>query len=169
MDRKELYLREATIEDRVLLYEWANDPEVRNSSFKTDPIEYEEHCKWFERIFVDDKELQYILMDGREPVGQARLSISDEVAEIDYSVAPAKRGIGYGSVIINLLKQKVFEELPNVKKLIAKVKPKNIASIYCFENNQFKEKYQKYEYNMSDYKPIDNESNAEVLGIDSIT
>ena len=45
-----IYLREATIEDRDLLYEWANDPETRRASFNTDRINYEEHCRWFERI-----------------------------------------------------------------------------------------------------------------------
>ena len=41
--------------------------------------------------------------------------------------------------MIRLIKQKVKDEFPYVSKLIAKVKPSNAASIYCFENNQFEE------------------------------
>lgn len=148
----ELVLRECTIEDRDLLFEWANDPETRNSSFTTGKIAYVDHCKWFDRILADDKEHPYIVLDENEPVGQVRLTISGDVAEINYSVAPEKRGMGYGSVIISLIKKKTFEGFPNVKKLVAKVKPKNIASIYCFENNRFEEKYKQYEYDMMEYK-----------------
>ncbi len=147
-----IYLREATIEDRDLLYEWANDPETRRSAFATDPIGYEDHCKWFARIMEDEREKQYIMMDGDVAVGQGRLTIEDNMAEIDYSVDPDKRGLGYGRALIAVMKRVVYEELPQIKKLVARVKPGNVTSICCVEDNGFSDVYRQYEYNMSTYK-----------------
>lgn len=147
-----IYLREATTEDRDLLYEWANDPETRRSAFATEPINYEDHCKWFERIVADELERQYIMMNDDIAVGQVRLTLDDDAAEIDYSIAPEKRGLGYGNIIISMIKDKVHNELPQINRLIAKVKPKNIASIYCFEKNEFVESYYQLEYDMRYYR-----------------
>ena len=36
-----LSLREVTAKDMDLLYEWANDPTVRQNAFHTEPIPYE--------------------------------------------------------------------------------------------------------------------------------
>ena len=158
MKESEVYLRKATMEDKDLLFEWANDPIVRSNAFSTKSIGYEEHCEWFEHVLTDDEELQFILSDGYEAIGQVRLTISGDIAEIDYSVAPNRRGMGYGSILIYLIKKKVNEEYPNVKKLVAKVKPKNVASILCFEDNQFIEKYKQYEYEMACYKTENNDN-----------
>ena len=46
------YLRKATIEDRDLLFQWANDPLVRKNSFSTAEIAYEEHVDWYNRVLV---------------------------------------------------------------------------------------------------------------------
>ena len=97
-----IYLREATIEDRDLLFEWANDPETRRASFRMEKIGYEEHCRWFERILNDKNERQFILMNQDEPVGQVRLTLEGEDAVVSYSIAPDKRGLGYGKEIIRL-------------------------------------------------------------------
>ena len=147
-----IYLREATIEDRDMLYEWVNDSETRANAFSTATICYEEHCKWFNRIMTDEYVRQYIMMDGDVAVGQGRLTIEGNAAEIDYSVAPDKRGHGYGNMLITIMKQVVNKDLPQIRKLVAKVKPKNAASIRCFENNGFADAYRQFEYNMTTYE-----------------
>jgi len=140
-----IYLREAINEDRDLLYEWVNDPETRRASFHSDIINYEEHCRWFEKILMDNGELQYILMDDNVPVGQIRLTLEGEDAMVSYSIAPDKRGQGYGKEIIRLI-QEVARDDSDIHRLVAQVKTSNIASISCFEKCGFVEEYHQYTY-----------------------
>lgn len=132
-----VYLREAAQQDMDLLFGWANDPVVRANSFTVDPIPYESHVAWFQRMMKDDSALQYILMDGEVPVGQIRLNINGEEAEIGYSVASEFRGKGYGRKMLQLVLEKVNEERPGIRKLVAKVKPENAASAKLFESEGY--------------------------------
>lgn len=78
----ECYLREATIEDIDILYKWANDPLVRQNSFSTEKIRYEDHVKWFNKVLKEDNYAQYIYMDGENPIGQVHVKVVNDVAEI---------------------------------------------------------------------------------------
>ena len=151
------YLRRATEADMELLYQWANDSVVRENSFSATEINYEEHQKWFRELLEDPLCRQYIYVYDGEDIGQIRLTITDNNAEIGYSIQQDKRCMGHGNKMIRLIKQKVKDEFPHVSKLIAKVKPSNVASIYCFEKNQFEEKFQQYEYAMKNYKQCTGE------------
>ena len=139
-----VYLREAEETDMDLLFSWANDPAVRKNSFRTDPIPYEDHVKWFHHVMEDKNAIQYIMMDDDIPVGQIRLNIDGEEAEIGYSIAANFRGRGYGHKILQLIVQKVQEGQPQIKKLIAKVKPENGASKKLFESEGYEMKYSCY-------------------------
>ena len=145
------YLRRATKEDMDLLYQWANDTAVRANSFSASEINYEEHQKWFCELLEDSMRRQYIYVCYGEDIGQIRLTFAGDRAEIGYSIRMDKRCMGHGNEMIRLIKQKVKDEFPYVSKLTAKVKPSNVASIYCFEKNQFEEKFQQYEYAMKNY------------------
>ena len=139
-----VYLREATMQDMNLIYEWANDPMVRINSFNSKPIQYETHVKWYNRVMSDESILQFILMDDDIPVGQIRLNIDEDEAEIGYSIAADYRGKGYGHIILQLVADEVKEKYPYVKCLLAKVKPENIASSRLFEHEGYEMKYSCY-------------------------
>ena len=151
MQSEELYLRSAILSDMDMLFELANDETVRNNSFHTAPISYDEHKEWFRKMMEDDSQLQFILMLASQPIGQVRLTVDSGIAEISYSIIPEKRGMGYGKRIICLIKELVYKEYPDIYKLTARVKPENVASIYCFEENGFCETYEQYEFNMEGY------------------
>lgn len=139
-----IFLREALQSDIELLYEWANDPIVRQNSFQTEEIPYDTHRKWFERMMENKNIVQYILMDGEEPVGQIRLMIDGDVAEIGYSISSLYRQKGYGRLILQSILEEVKHKYPEIKKLIAKVKPTNIASKKLFESEGYDMKYSCY-------------------------
>ena len=42
-----LSLRKVNLNDVELIFKWANDPDVRNNSFNTNQIVWDEHVKWF--------------------------------------------------------------------------------------------------------------------------
>ena len=109
-----LSLREVTAKDMDLLYEWANDPTVRQNAFHTEPIPYEDHKMWFAKNLADRDVLMYILYQttaqGREePLGQIRLSIEEGKAQIDYSVEASRRGQGLGAKMI-LMAEELLRE-----------------------------------------------------------
>ena len=145
MRQKELYLRAGIENDVDLLFQWANDKEVRRNAFHTEIISYADHLKWFKEHINSDNEIFYILMESNEAIGQARLSVCGDEAEVDYSIAVGKRGQGYGSELLKLLIERIREEHPRIKRLIAKVKPENIVSARCFCSNGFGESYRQYE------------------------
>lgn len=132
-----IFLRHADPQDMELLYRWVNDPETRRNSFTQHEISREEHEEWFAGMMRDPNRIQYILMDGDVSVGQIRIDIMDEVAQISYSIAPNERGKGFGQRIIGLAKNEIKKEYPFVRTLEAAVKPQNAASISCFESNGF--------------------------------
>ncbi len=86
-----VYLRDVVQSDMDILFEWANDPVVRMNSFRSDRIAYEEHLQWFKYIMEDENILLFIMMDDKTPVGQIRLKLEDESAEIGYSIASCFR------------------------------------------------------------------------------
>ncbi len=149
MPKQKLFLRKADMTDLDMLFEWANNELVRQNAFNTEQISYEEHKKWFKELLDDSKQMQFIMYSGSEPIGQARLSIHMDEAEIDYSIASEKRGMGYGKELIHLLQKIVSNEYTSIRKLVAKVKTSNAASICCFRKNGFSETYSQYEYDMT--------------------
>lgn len=143
------YLRETTEDDADLLFEWTNDASVRENSFSTDEISYDEHIRWFHHMLADDTIRQYIYMHEGEPAGQIRITIDGQTAEIGYSICKEKRGMGLGKEMVALLAVKIEEDYPQVKKLKAKVKPDNMASRSIFLNSGYDWKYCLYEADMN--------------------
>lgn len=164
-----VYLRKAVQSDMDLLFEWANDPAVRKNSFRSDPIPYADHVKWFNHIMGDENVLQFILMDEDNPIGQIRLNLDNEEAEIGYSISADYRGKGYGHKTLQLIMRKIQADYPQIKKLVAKVKPENMASKRLFESEGYEMKYSCYSldtmcegyYGLSEI----NDSNA-ILNVD---
>lgn len=142
------YLRNVTRQDMELLFDWANEDLVRKNSFSTEKISYEDHKKWFEALLLRDDLRQYIYMDNDETVGQIRVTVKGLIAEINYSVCFEKRDRGYGKEMIHLLAEQVRKDFPQVKRLVAKVKPENTASSKVFLDSGYVEKYRFYELKM---------------------
>lgn len=167
MQENTIYLRQAVSSDMDMLFQLANDEAVRKNSFHMSSISYEEHREWFQNMMADSSQHQFILMSCDQPVGQVRLSVHGSQAEINYSILPEKRGMGYGKAILQLVKDLVRQEYPDIEKLIGKVKPTNAASIFCFEEKGFVETYEQYEFDMKDYRkePITAPNNySEIRG-----
>lgn len=135
-------------DDMDLLYRWANDPVVRNNSFNTETISYENHVKWFRKMVKDPSVLQFILKDDDMPVGQIRLNIVGENAEIGYSIGNEFRGKGYGHIILQLIAQEVQVNYPEIKKLVARVKPENAVSNSLFKTEGYCLEYMSYTLNV---------------------
>jgi len=127
------FFRLATMDDMDLIYKWANEPLVRANSFKSDPIPYENHVKWYTALLEDcNTIIQLIFVSENKPIGQCRLKVIDGIAEIGYSLDFDSRGRGQSVIMINHLTEWLENNRPDVISIIAKVKPENKASIATF-------------------------------------
>lgn len=136
---EQINFRKATLEDAGLLFSWANDMDVRKNAFAQHEISWEEHIAWFQRKLADTDCQIYIAYKNmtdmsEKPIGQLRLDIEGDTAEIDYSVCAEWRGMGYGTWMIERA-QLIADK--RIRKFSAKVKKSNPASAKVFEKCGF--------------------------------
>lgn len=134
-----LTLRQVRKDDCWLLWEWANDPTVRAVSFSSELISWETHVEWFQSKLEDPHCLFFIAVDGEgTPIGQVRYDISDDNAVISISTAKEFRGKSYGSEIIRIASERVFN-VSSVGTIHAHVKQGNEASTRAFTKAGFRD------------------------------
>ena len=125
-----VYLREAKATDCRILFDWANDSEVRKNSFRSDAILYERHIEWFQEKLADAEcEIFLCMADGKE-TGLVRVEYRGREGVISYSVAKEYRRLGYGQRMLLLVEEKAAKR---ADRLTGHVKPENMASQCIFE------------------------------------
>lgn len=136
--RGRIKVRSVTPADCRLLWEWANDPEVRAGAFTPEPIPWEEHVAWFQRKTSDPRCAIYVFTDPSDrPMGQVRFDLQpDGSAEVTVSVDRAQRGRGYGTEGVRLACEQILGRA-EVGRLVAYIKPHNVASVRMFEHAAF--------------------------------
>jgi UDP-2,4-diacetamido-2,4,6-trideoxy-beta-L-altropyranose hydrolase len=138
-----LRLRPAREDDRQLLWEWANDPEVRRASFSPDPIPWETHVTWLDAKLKpqDSGLISSILIaedDEGNPLGQIRFDPRpDGDWEVATSLSRQARGRGVASEIIKSGVREILADNSSVR-IHAFVKPSNVVSLKAFERADFR-------------------------------
>lgn len=131
-------LRLWRMQDCEQLWVWANDPLVRESSFNTEYILWNEHKKWFEHKINNSKTYAYIaITEFDESIAQIRFEVSDKFAEINYSIAPAFRGLGIAELLIQKGIQKFKTDHKGTLNFQALVKSQNKTSNAIFKKSGF--------------------------------
>jgi UDP-2,4-diacetamido-2,4,6-trideoxy-beta-L-altropyranose hydrolase len=134
-----LRLRLAEIKDRELVWNWANEPAVRQASFQSDPISWDAHKEWFDARLQNVSCHFYIATDLHgSPVGQVRFEVENKVvpeATIDISLDRSCRGTGLGVAVLKLgcRTYRRGTKLP----LVGYVKEENLSSMKMFESAGF--------------------------------
>ena len=129
-------LRAARTEDCRRIWLWRNNEETRQASFDSSPIPFERHERWFrESLDRQDRKIYVILVDGR-PAGVARLDLDGGQGIVSIHLAPECRGRGVGPAALEALAGLAFGPLA-LDRLVAAVKPDNLASLVAFETAGF--------------------------------
>jgi UDP-2,4-diacetamido-2,4,6-trideoxy-beta-L-altropyranose hydrolase len=145
---RELKLRVVRESDCRLLFEWANDPLARATSFHPAALSWEEHTRWFAERLQDAHSVIYIGESATgEPVGLVRFQIKDEIAVLSVNVAAEFRGEGWGRVLIAFSTRTMVRTLAmrtpvsgsSIRRIHAFVKPENQASVRLFETSGFRQ------------------------------
>lgn len=138
MKRAAITLRPAELDDAEDIFRWRNDPITRAQSFTNDTITWSEHVQWFERTLQrQDRVLLLGLAEGRK-IGVVRFDMHQpEAAEININLAPENRGQGYGAELIAASCRRLFLLFPSVRRVDARIKPDNQASLHAFAKAGF--------------------------------
>jgi UDP-2,4-diacetamido-2,4,6-trideoxy-beta-L-altropyranose hydrolase len=132
MQAGSLGLRRADEKDCRLLWDWANDPDVRTVSFSTQPIPWERHLQWFNAKLADPNAVLYLAIDpAGTPIGHVRYQIDGERAAVSISLAKPWRGKGFGRTILALATEELFRSTA-ATIIDAYVKPVNAISLQLF-------------------------------------
>ena len=132
-----LHLRPVRFEDRGLIWQWANAPDIRAASFHPEFITWDEHSRWFAACLQNPHCIILVAEDknGRA-VGQVRFEPIGDGARVSISVDPAFRARGYGSWILREGLMVVARER-DVQTVHAYVKKGNAPSIRLFQGCGF--------------------------------
>ncbi len=129
--------RFATLSDADLYYKWANDSIVRQNSFNTSEISYEQHINWFtNKLNSTDCFFYLFLNEENMPVGQVRIDKSNNEIIIGISIDENHRGKGLGLQLLNQASNDYLHKFPK-SEIIAYIKEENIASINQFSKAGF--------------------------------
>jgi len=133
----DLELRRTVESDREVFWQWANDPETRAASFRSNGISWEEHAKWFRAKLADPKAILYTATNKAGlPVGEVRYQIEGKRAVLSISLGSRFRGCGWGQKILTVGTERLFEE-SEVDFIDAYVKPTNETSLKLFAGAGF--------------------------------
>lgn len=135
----DLTLRETKQEDCRFLYELRNEETVRLNSFHPEVIPYQQHKLWFAKKIEHPMVRMYILMFGGERIGQVRVDIENQSAEISYALCSEARGHGYSKWMLQEVEARLKEE-GCCHSLIAEVMRENLASRKIFQSLGYEEK-----------------------------
>lgn len=132
-----LLMRPAELSDVDLYYKWANDLLVRQNSFNSEEINYQQHVNWFTNKLNSPECYFFLFLNYQNiPVGQIRIDKSENEKIIGISIDENFRGKGYGIEMLNMACNRYLSKFPN-EEIIAYIKENNIASINQFSKAGF--------------------------------
>ncbi len=145
-----LTLRPGGPKDCELYYTWANDPQVRQNSFSSDLISWEEHQSWFAAKISSSQSMLFVAEVDWKPVGQLRIDLDSGIGEISISIAKDFRGNGLAKLILQrgetLVRKSCEEKCIACRMLCGRVKPDNIACRRAFVASGYQEDTKHPEY-----------------------
>jgi RimJ/RimL family protein N-acetyltransferase len=128
-------IRDATINDAEILFEWANDLNTRQNSFNPETIEWNDHISWLRKKLLDPLTRIYILYYHHKQIATVRFDTNKNTI-IGITVAPSYRGLGLGAEILKIATNNFW--INNNDEIFAYIKKENIASQRIFEKAGFR-------------------------------
>lgn len=127
--------RKINVQDKLFIFNLSNEKNVRENSFMSKEISFDEHSSWFDSKIKDDSAFYLIFMYKNTDMCFIRFDKKDEVSTIGINLDKNYRGKGFASII---LEQACKIYLKNYKQVIkAYIKTTNVASIKSFEKANF--------------------------------
>lgn len=143
---KDIILRRANITDMEAIFNWRNDPKIRQSSFNSERISWENHVRWFKQIIVSRQHHLLIGEIEHQPVGVLRYDIQNTIVEVSIYLIPGMEGQGLGNRLLLAGNDWVKSHLPAIKKIEAKILSDNKISLKTFTKAGFAPAFYIYDF-----------------------
>lgn len=130
-------MREVASGDVNILFEWANDPDVRRNSYNSAAIPFEDHQAWFFKKLADDSSSIFIFEYKNNPVGMVRFDVGDEII-ISYLLDKKFRGRSWGVQVLSQAINAIQEQVGKDRKIVGFVKEDNHGSNHIFAKIGFR-------------------------------
>ena len=136
---KDIKIRAASRSDCEDIYVWLCDPVSLSMFFNTSIPSYKEHKDWFNSSLNSADRKLYIGEVGSMKIGICRFDRNKKngTVEVSINLDPNCRGSGFGK---RLLESSIrcFQKIQQ-NDLLARIKPKNVASLKIFKSLKFQE------------------------------
>ena len=132
----DIHLRDATIYDKLLVFEWRNIDTLVALSSHQKKVTLQEHQQWFKRKIVDLNCKLLIIQLKNENIGLIRIESEQGECEITIYLIPGYEGQGFGHTALS---QAIDNCTLNCKSYLAKVQSKNVPSQKLFQKLGFSE------------------------------
>lgn len=130
-------IRKAQDSDCAPMHAWRNAEETRRFAFQPDPITFEDHVRWFEQTIRDPNVALLIGDRADRPVGVLRYDFRGEVTKVSVYLVPGMQGQGLGTALLVAGTGWLRSRYPNIRRIIAEIKPDNLTSVGAFANAGF--------------------------------
>lgn len=141
-----LEIKDASIADKQLFFDWTNEEMTRKQSFSQDAVPWEDHVNWFDTKLTSRSSLMYVLELNCMPIGQVRFDLTSENIIISFSLDRDYRGKGLGTAILHKALITLLSEKNPQKTIIGYVRKGNVPSQKAFKLLEFtEEETQAYE------------------------
>ncbi len=156
-----LKFRKAEKSDCKIYFEWTNDKSVREQSFNSDEVLFENHEKWFLNKIEDKSCIMLVFQnENNQNIGQVRIQkTKNNSAIIGVSVSNEFRGKGFAKQIIEMASRNFLNQNPDFE-ISAFIKEGNLGSKKAFENANFEFKEKLNYENFMSFHYIKNNKNA---------
>ncbi|NJO32923.1 MAG: UDP-2,4-diacetamido-2,4,6-trideoxy-beta-L-altropyranose hydrolase [Rhodospirillales bacterium] len=142
--RTKVTLRPAQASDCRDLWQWRNEPKVREASTASAPIPWEDHRTWFEATLGNpDRRLLIGESDG-VAIGVLRFDLAGETATVSAHLTPAGHGRGLGSELLMRGQAWLQRNCPHIVRIEALILPGNIPSIAAFTAARYRPRGEYY-------------------------
>lgn len=131
-------MRFANKDDSKKLFEWRNNPKIREVSRNAEFIRWEDHQKWFAAVLNSEDKVLLIGQIDEAPVGVVRFDKQGEHAEVSIYLVPEKDYRGYGRNLLLSAEQWIKDRRSDIKYIRASVLGGNIHSQNLFLDVAYK-------------------------------
>jgi UDP-2,4-diacetamido-2,4,6-trideoxy-beta-L-altropyranose hydrolase len=136
--RRSISIRLARKEDCIAIFNISNHSSVREHSFSSQPIDFQNHQNWFNTTLQNPAILFLVATNGEDVVGQLRIqSLPTCVGIVNISVSPDHRDSKIGNSLLQAAFDFCRSCFPDMRELHAYVQKKNLKSIAFFERAGF--------------------------------
>ncbi len=125
-------VRPATLDDATRLFDWRNDPRVRQHAFDSRSLIWEAHLAWLGKVLADSRHVLLIGETSGQACGCVRFDLQEAQVRVSLFLDPARFGEGLAIPLLRAAEAHLRARHRDAGPLHAEVRADNLASWQSF-------------------------------------